>query len=207
MRASLKARKTHTMSYLEDLFSLKGKNAVVTGAASGLGQQCAQVLARAGANVAILDVNEIGLHETSRMIEKMGTKVFVALVDVSQLTQVETGLRQVIAAFGQIDIVVNCAGIVLIKPALDNTEQDWDRVFGVNIKGTWLMCQTAAKHMIDKGIKGSIINISSADSHRTQKEMTAYCSTKASVNHLTRSRSYELAPHGIRLMPLLPVAC
>lgn len=192
------------MSYIEDLFSLKGKNAVVTGAASGLGQQCTQVLAKAGANVALFDLNELGMHETIQMIGEIGVKLLSVKVDVSQLEQIERGIHQAIAAFEHIDILVNSAGIILVKPALETTEQDWDRVFDINIKGTWLMCQTIAKHMVEKKVKGSIINISSADSHRTQKDMTPYGASKAAVNHLTRSLSYELVPYGIRVNAIAP---
>lgn len=192
------------MSYIDDLFSLEGKRAVVTGAASGLGRQCAQVLAKAGAHVALFDINAEGLQETARLIGKTGAECIQVQMDVSQLPQVANGIDQAIAVFGHIDILVNCAGIILIKPALETTEQEWDRIFEVNVKGTWLMCQTVAKHMVAKGIKGSIINISSADSHRTQKDMTPYCATKASVNHLTRSLSYELAPYGIRVNVIAP---
>ncbi len=74
----------------------------------------------------------------------------------------------------------------------------------MNVKGTWLMCQGVARHMIQEGIKGSITNISSADSHRTQKDMTPYCATKAAINHLTRSFSYEMAPYGIRVNAIAP---
>lgn len=192
------------MSYIDDLFSLKGKNTIVTGAASGLGRQCARALASAGANVALMDINPEGMQETARMIGDVGVELIRLQVDVSQLRQVTQGIDKAIAAFGRIDILANCAGIVVIKPALETTEEEWDKIFGVNIKGTWLMCQTVAKHMVEKGIKGSMINISSADSHRTQKDMTPYCATKASVNHLTRSLSYELVPYGIRVNAIAP---
>lgn len=192
------------MSYLEDLFSLKGKTAIITGAASGLGQHCVQVLAKAGANVALFDLNKNGLRETAKMTEGTGAKVLEMEIDVTQLQQVEQGVAQTIKEFGQINILVNCAGILIIKPALDNTEADWDSVFDVNIKGTWLMCQTVAKHMVDKEIKGSIINISSADSHCVQKDMVPYSATKAAMNHLTRGLSYELSRHNIRVNTIAP---
>ncbi len=119
------------MSYIEDLFSLRGSNAVVTGAASGLGFQCAQVMAKAGANVALLDINNDGLGRAAKLAAQTGGKALPLQVDISQQEQVEAALRQVAGAFGAIHILVNCAGIILVKTALENTEQDWDRVFDV----------------------------------------------------------------------------
>jgi len=87
---------------------------------------------------------------------------------------------------------------------LDVTEQEWDRLVAVNLKGIWLMSQAVARHMVEQRITGSIINISSADSHRAQKNLTPYAATKAAVNHLTRNMSYELAKHGVRINVLAP---
>jgi 3-oxoacyl-[acyl-carrier protein] reductase len=87
---------------------------------------------------------------------------------------------------------------------LEVPEEEFDRVFAVNVKGTWLVAQAVARHMVDRGIRGSIITISSADSHRTQKNLAPYCGTKAAVNHLTRILAAELAPHGVRVNVLAP---
>ena len=191
------------MSYLESLFSLRGKNALVTGAASGLGRRCAVVLAEAGARVALVDVDEAGLVETAATISQA-----VALTaDVTQSDGVERMLTGAVEALGQIDIVVTCAGVALWKPALEVPEQEFDRVFAVDVKGTWLVAQAVARHMVGRGIRGSIITISSADSHRTQKNLAPYSGAKAAVNHLTRSLAAELAPHGIRVNTLAPGAC
>ena len=188
------------MSYLESLFSLRGKNALVTGAASGLGRRCAGVLAQAGARVALVDVDEAGLVETAATISQA-----VALpADVMQSDGVERMLTGAVEALGQIDIVVTCAGVALWKPALEVPEQEFDRVFAVDVKGTWLVAQAVARHMVGRGIRGSIITISSADSHRTQKNLAPYSGAKAAVNHLTRSLAAELAPHGIRVNTLAP---
>jgi NAD(P)-dependent dehydrogenase (short-subunit alcohol dehydrogenase family) len=187
-------------SYLESLFSLRGKNALVTGAASGLGRRCAIVLGQAGARVALVDVNQSGLAETASTI---GHAVTLP-ADVTQSDEVARIVTSAVEALGQIDIAVTCAGVALWKPALEVPEEEFDRVFAVNVKGTWLVAQAVARHMVGRGIHGSIITISSADSHRTQKNLAPYCGTKAAINHLTRILAAELAPHGVRVNVLAP---
>ena len=125
------------MSYLESLFSLRGKNALVTGAASGLGRRCAVVLAQAGARVALVDVNLAGLVETAATIDQAVTLP----ADVTRSDEVERMLTNAVEALGQIDIAVTCAGVALWKPALEVPEEEFDRVFAVNVKGTWLVAQ------------------------------------------------------------------
>lgn len=188
------------MSYLESLFSLHGKSALVTGAASGLGRRCAAALAQAGARVALVDIDGAGLVETAATISQA-----VALpADVTQSDDVERMLTGAVEALGQIDIAVTCAGVALWKPALEVPEQEFDRVFAVDVKGTWLVAQAVARHMVARGVRGSIITISSADSHRTQKNLAPYSGAKAAVNHLARSLAAELAPYGIRVNTLAP---
>ncbi len=191
-------------SYLEALFSLRGKTALVTGAASGLGQRCAVVLARAGAHVALVDVNGAGLAETASAIAAFAGRSVVLPTDVTRSDEVERALAGAIGALGDLHVVVTSAGILPVMPALEVPEQTFDRVFAVNVKGTWLVAQAAARHMVARGVRGSIITISSADSHRTQKLMAPYCGTKAAVNHLTRTLAAELAPCGVRVNALAP---
>ncbi|HJU04532.1 MAG TPA: SDR family oxidoreductase [Nitrospiraceae bacterium] len=192
------------MSFLQQLFSLNGKHAVVTGAASGLGQQCAVTLTKAGARVSLIDIHTAGLAETAKAIQRAGGTALELEVDVAQSVSVAQGLAQAVKAFGPIHILVNSAGIFIVKSVLDVTEQEWDRLVAVNLKGIWLMSQAVAKHMVEQRISGSIINISSADSHRAQKGLAPYAATKAAVNHLTRNMSYELAKSGVRVNTLAP---
>lgn len=123
------------MSYLESLFSLRGKNALVTGAASGLGRRCVTVLAQAGARVTLVDVDQGGLVETAATI----SQPVVLPADVTQSGDVERMLTGAVEELGQIDIAVTCAGVAIWKPALEVSEQEFDRVFAVDVKGTWLV--------------------------------------------------------------------
>ena len=192
------------MSYLEDVFSLKGKNAIVTGAGSGLGQRCAQVLAKAGARVALVDKNSEGLHNTTELMKEVGEESVSITVDVRNKQSITTAIEAAIASFHQIHILVNCAGTFSVKNIFEFSETDWDSVLDTNLKGSWLMGQCVAKHMAEHHIKGSIVNISSSTSHRTQQGAIPYCTSKAGVNHLTRTMSYELAGYGIRVNVLEP---
>jgi NAD(P)-dependent dehydrogenase (short-subunit alcohol dehydrogenase family) len=192
------------MSFLQQLFSLDGKHAMVTGAASGLGRQCAVTLAQAGARVTLIDINQAGLAETAKVIQGAGGASLELEADVTQSEQVARRIAQAFQKFGPIHILVNSAGIAIWKAVLDVTEEEWDRLVAVNLKGIWLMSQAVARHMIEQKVHGSIINISSADSHWAQKHLTPYAAMKAAVNHLTRNMSYELAKHGVRVNVLAP---
>jgi 3-oxoacyl-[acyl-carrier protein] reductase len=122
-----------------------------------------------------------------------GRPIFIEM-DVTDANAVEHAIVRVAEALGPVHILLNCAGVALWKPALEVTEAEWDRTVAVDLKGTWLMAQAAARHMIANGISGSIINVSSADSHRVQLNLVPYCAAKAGINHLTRALAYELAP-------------
>ena len=192
------------MSYLEDLFSLKGKNALVTGAASGLGQRFAYVLAKAGARVALADRNPEGLKTTTKMIQDIDGESISLTVDLRKNQEIMAAIDKAVGSFQRIHILVNCAGIAYWKPMLELTEEDWDDTLDTNLKGTWLMAQRLARHMIEHQIQGSIINVSSATSTGAQKDLTHYSTSKAGVDHLTRNMSYELAPYGIRVNTFIP---
>ncbi|HXH86131.1 MAG TPA: SDR family oxidoreductase [Nitrospira sp.] len=187
------------MSYLEELFSLKGKNALVTGAASGLGQRFAYALAKAGARVALADKNSEGLKTTAKMIKDIDGESIPITVDLRKRQEIMAAFDKAIASFQRIHVLVNCAGIAYWRPMLELSEEDWDDTLDTNLKGSWLMAQRVAKHMIEHQIKGSIINVSSATSTGAQKDLTHYSTSKAGVDHLTRNMSYELAPYGIRV--------
>jgi NAD(P)-dependent dehydrogenase (short-subunit alcohol dehydrogenase family) len=127
------------MSFAHSLFSLEGKNAVVTGAASGLGRHCAATLAQAAAAVALLDVNAVGLTEAAAEVAALGGRALPLEADVTDAGAVGRIVARVAEGLGPIHILLNCAGIALWKSALEVTEAEWDRLIAVDLKGTWLM--------------------------------------------------------------------
>lgn len=194
----------HQTDYLQSLFSLAEKNCIVTGAASGLGQHCAEVLAKAGANLALVDINIEGLNNTKQQLEKYAGLVNVQNIDLADSKQIQAGVTEIAKIFSRIDVLINCAGLVVFKSTFEQTEADWDSVFDVNIKGMWLMSQAVANCMIKNKVKGNIINISSATSTRPQKNLTPYGASKAAVNHFTKSFANEMLPYNIRVNALAP---
>jgi NAD(P)-dependent dehydrogenase (short-subunit alcohol dehydrogenase family) len=185
--------------------ALQGRVAVVTGSSRGIGQAIAIAMAQAGAKVVVTYVSRRQeAEEVARQIEATGAQVLVVGVDISQREQVERLFSKTLEAFGRLDVLVNNAAAFHPKvPLLELSEADWDRVMGVNLKGTFLCCQVAARHMIQQG-SGTIINISSTGAYEVFSNMGAYSSSKGGVNALTRALAVELAPYGIRVNGIAP---
>lgn len=188
---------------LAQTFALAGRTAAVTGAASGIGRETAIVLARAGASVAICDIDQAGLTETARLVEAAGGKVLARRVDVANRAQVDALAAATAARWGSIDVWVNVAGVIMRKPMLDVEEEDLDRLIAINLKGVyWGM--TAAGRIMQRGGSGSIINMSSAGGESAVPDLSLYSMTKAGVNMLTRSGAKEFGPLGIRVNAVSP---
>ena len=143
-----------------DLFDLSHLTAVVTGGNQGIGYEIAKGLARAGATVVIANRRAAEGERAAKLLEKDGLKVSAVAADVSERSSVESLVTQVRLDFEQIDILVNNAGVIARKPALDTSEEEWDRIFDVNLKGLFFCCQIVGREMIKRG-RGKIINISS----------------------------------------------
>ncbi|MDR3050185.1 MAG: SDR family oxidoreductase [Oscillospiraceae bacterium] len=190
--------------YLEELFSLKGKVALVTGAGRGIGQVVALGLAKAGAAVAIF--SRTGAAQTAKQIEAIGGKAYDLIVDVTQEDQVDRGIAEVLRLAGSLDIVFNNAGVCLHKDTLDATIAEWKEVIDINLTGEYIVARAAARAMIAQGIKGSIINMASMSGTvaNIPQWQASYNASKAGVIHLTRSLALEWAPHGIRVNSLSP---
>eukprot|EP00271_Cylindrocystis_brebissonii_P003006 TRINITY_DN13755_c0_g1_i1.p1 TRINITY_DN13755_c0_g1~~TRINITY_DN13755_c0_g1_i1.p1 ORF type:complete len:274 (-),score=52.92 TRINITY_DN13755_c0_g1_i1:455-1276(-) len=198
---------------VEQLFSVKGKSALVTGASSGIGAHLAEMLSFHGANVVagarregkLADVvGVINSHKEKNL--EAGSAVAIAL-DVSEgVGAVKGAVERAWAAFGGIDILINNAGVAHTGSILDGSEEDWDAQFATNVKGVYAVSSAVAKRMLQEGKKGSIINISSMAGNPggAVANMAAYSSTKAAVQQLTRSMALDLSHHGIRVNSISP---
>jgi 2-deoxy-D-gluconate 3-dehydrogenase len=191
-----------------DLPSMRvdGKIALVTGTGSGLGRAMAIGLAQAGADVALTELPDRlkNAEETAREVENAGRKALVVPLDVTNLPGIREMAEAVVARFGRIDILVNNAGVNVPKLAVDVTEEDWDRVLDVDLKGVFFTAQAVAKRaMIPQG-SGKIVNISSQMGVVGYTYRAAYCAAKAGVINLTRVLAFEWAKHQITVNAVAP---
>lgn len=185
------------------LFSLTGKVAAVTGGARGIGYAIASRFAEAGAQVAIGDLDETAAKEAADRLERKGYRAEGMRLDVSDHHSVENFADQVVRDLGYLDIWVNNAGIYPMAPILEMTDDQWSKVLGVDLDGTFWGAKTAAERMDpDKG--GVIINLASTAGYRGFPGMAHYVAAKHAVRGLTRTLAAELAPMNIRVLALAP---
>jgi len=190
---------------LTDLFSLTGRNALVTGAASGLGLAIAEGFAQYGAHVAIVDIDEDAAASVAEGIRSAGGEAVAVRCDVADPDDVERAVAASIDGLGDIHVLVSNAGIGDRASAEDMTLEQWNRVIDINLTGAWLFDQAVGRHMIDRGIKGSIIMTSSITSIVGITTGNAnYAASKGALNALTRTLAIEWAPHGIRVNAIAP---
>jgi NAD(P)-dependent dehydrogenase (short-subunit alcohol dehydrogenase family) len=182
---------------------LVGQVAVVTGAGSGIGQAAAELFAREGAAVAILDVAAQAAKETAQQIEQTGGRALAVAADVSDPVQVDRAFGQIGGEFGRVDVLYNNAGVNSSGSVIDATEEDWERCFAVNAKGTFLCSRAAARPMVAAG-RGSIVNQGSVAALVGIANFASYCASKGAVVALTRSMSVDLAPRGVRVNAICP---
>ena len=185
-------------------FDLEGKVALVTGASSGLGVHFARTLASAGASVAIAARRAARLATLQADLEKGGAKAIAVSLDVQSGEAVRAAFDAAEAALGKLDIVVNNAGISIVKPALVMPEEDWDAVVDTNLRGAWLVAQTAGQRWVGAKRPGSIVNIASILGLRTIGQVAPYNASKAGLIHLTRALAMEWARHDIRVNAICP---
>jgi len=192
------------MSLKGDLIvQLEGKIAVVTGGGTGIGRAIACRFAREGASVAICGRRREPLEQVADELDGIGVRHYVETADVSRKADVYRFVGNVVERFGRLDILVNNAGILFRKNLTDTTEEDWDAMFDVNVKGVYLCCKAALPHMINqKG--GAILNIGSVSGLRAATHADAYCASKAAVHSLTRSLAKGYAEYGIRVNCICP---
>jgi len=179
---------------------LQGQVALVTGAARGIGRAIAARLQRDGATVVINDVLEAELEQVLR--EGIGREAIVA--DVSVREEVQAMVDRVVDRFGRLDILVNNAGVEPKASVLEMTDEQWNRAIAVNLSGTFLGTQIAARHMVARGGGGRIIQISSIAAKNFLPNCSNYCASKAGVNGFTREAARELAVHGVTVNAVCP---
>lgn len=190
--------------FLEKMFSLDGKVALVTGGGRGIGQVICLQLAKAGADIAIF--SRSGAAETVKLIEAEGGKAIDIIADATKEDQVAAGIQKIIDVYGHLDIVINNAGVCYHKTAFEATVEEWREVIDINLTGEYIVCKEAARAMIAHDTKGSIINIASMSGHivNIPQMQAAYNASKAGVIHMTRSLAIEWIDNNIRVNSISP---
>jgi 3-oxoacyl-[acyl-carrier protein] reductase len=191
------------MSYMEgESMKLKGKIAIITGGAAGIGFATAKTFLQEGASVAICDVNSERIATAVSDLSTLGT-VKGYTTDISKKDQVEGMIKEVLAAFGRIDILVNNAGITQDAQFYKMTEEQFDRVINVNLKGTYLMSKAVVNSMIEQKY-GKIVHLSSVSAFNGNFGQTNYAATKAAIMGMTRVMGKELGKYGINVNAVAP---
>lgn len=188
-----------------NLFSLANRIALVTGASSGLGRQFAHVLSDAGATVVLAARRIDRLQQVAADINAKGGRAIAVVMDVTDDGSVQTGFGEIADQLGRpADIIVNNSGMSREGWFREMSEADWNAVIDTNLTGVWRVAKHGANAMVKAGVPGSIINIASITAHRTQLMTTAYCVSKAGVDHMTRHMALEMARYGVRVNAISP---
>jgi gluconate 5-dehydrogenase len=196
----------HETGHLEELFGLEGKVAMVTGASSGLGQEAARALAKAGANVGLVARRADRLEQFARELAKLGVRTCVAPADVTEDEQVIAAIDRIEADLGPVEILVNGAGIAPMSRAEKHARAKWDAALAVNLTAAFVTTQAVGRRMIEREIPGRIINISSVmGSHANPVHRAiGYVVSKSGLDGLTRQFAIEWAPYSITVNALAP---
>ena len=190
---------------LRNLFNLRGKVAIVTGASGALGRAVSVGLAAYGVDVTVCSLEAEALEDVARDIRVLGQRALPLFCDVTDPASVDLVVKRTIEEFGKVDILFNGAGIAYRKPLVDMAVEDWERVMDVNVKGTLVPCKAVAMEMIRQGRGGNIILVGSVRGFQAHKDgYTAYGTSKAAIHYLTRQLAYEWAPHRIRVNCIAP---
>lgn len=180
---------------------LDGKTALITGSARGIGRAFAERYVAEGARVAIADIDIIRAQETASQI---GDRAIAVHLDVTDQASIDAAVAASVEQLGQIDILINNAAIFTAAPITEITRDDYARTFDINVAGTLFTLQAVARHMIDRGIKGRIINMASQAGRRGEPLVAVYCATKAAIISLTQSAGLNLIVHGINVNAISP---
>jgi NAD(P)-dependent dehydrogenase (short-subunit alcohol dehydrogenase family) len=184
---------------------LEGRRALVTGGARGIGRGIALGLAGEGADIVVgYRSDRPAAERTAAEISALGRRAAIVPGDTSARAEVERLVGAAVDALGGLDLLVNNAGILKRTPFIDIEEREWDTILDTNLKGYFLVGQAVARHMIDRGVGGAIVNVSSAGQLVAAPNLTHYCVAKAGIEMLTKQMALELAPHKIRVNAVCP---
>lgn len=189
------------MSYFSEL---KEKKVLVVGGSKGIGRDIALAFSKLGADVVITGRNEHDLSKTTEELKVFNPNCSYLTADIQNVNEIYNMVDSAFSRMGRIDILINNAGINIPKPALEVTEEDWDRVLDTNLKGTFFCSQRVGKHMIEKRTAGKIINIVSQMAFVGYIKRAAYCSSKGGAVQLTRALAIEWAQHQIKVNAVAP---
>lgn len=190
--------------YLNQLFSLNGKTAVVIGGTGELCGAMAEGLASAGAEVVLVGRSKEKAEARLKSIEAAGGKAWFLSCEVDKRDQLEKLLADVVEKSGKVDVLINGAGMNSATPFLEIPEEEWDRIYEVNIKGVFLACQVFGKYFVERGEGGSIINVGSMSGVIPLSRVFTYSTTKAAVHNLSKNLAREWAEQNIRVNTLVP---
>jgi NAD(P)-dependent dehydrogenase (short-subunit alcohol dehydrogenase family) len=188
---------------IPSLFTVIDRVAVVTGGSRGLGRGMALALAAAGAHVVSISRTEADLQAVSGEIRDLGRRSLVVPTDVTDEASVQAMVQRVVDEFGRIDVLVNSAGIVSLKPTVEFPIDEWQQIMDVNLRGTFICCKEVGKVMLAHG-RGKIINMSSVRGHQGRANDPAYPASKGAINLLTKSLAIEWAQQGINVNAIAP---
>ena len=176
--------------------------ALVTGAASGLGRGTALALARAGANVCIVDVNAAGLEETAQQVRALGGTALVHATDLGVAENCAAAVATAVAAFGRLDALCNVAGLIIFTNSTEMTGKDWDKTLAVNLSAPFHLSKAAIPHLLERD--GAIVNVTSTAAFIGEAYAAAYCATKAGLNAMTKAMAMEYMHKPIRINAVAP---
>jgi D-sorbitol dehydrogenase (acceptor) len=180
---------------------LLGKTALITGSARGIGKAFAKAYVNEGAKVCIADIN---LEEAKKTAIEIGDSAVFVHIDVTNQDSIDSAVAETIQKLGSIDILINNAALFTAAPIVEIKREDYDKVFAVNFSGSLFTLQAVAKHMIDRGEGGKIINMASQAGRRGEGLVAVYCATKAAIISLTQSAGMDLIKHGINVNAISP---
>jgi NAD(P)-dependent dehydrogenase (short-subunit alcohol dehydrogenase family) len=188
---------------LDSMYGLKDEVAVITGGSGSIGAEAGLNLASLGARVVLLGRNAEKLGKIQEEYKNNGIEIDIGTLNIQEKDSVQAAMKNVADKYGKIDILINSAGASYLEDAVDFSEEQWDLLMGVNVKGTFLSCQAAGKYFLEQK-KGRVVNVSSVRGLQGRTRDMAYAPSKGAVNQLTKSLAIEWAPHNICVNAIAP---